>query len=129
MSEAVQLAIVAAVQSWGNSLFENLSGIVPAVGTALIAVMTWRYNQKSEERAAAIRSKVESVRTDAILSSQQAEDIAAGRERRGYANGIKIEQQRASDQAELRSTFEPLKTDVFMARGGPDHNDIEKLGG
>ena len=119
MSEAVQLAIIAAVQSWGNSLFENLSGIVPAVGTALIAFMTWRYNRKSEERANTIKAEVVAVKSAAVLSSEQAEDIATGRERKGYVNGIEKERSRASRPAPLTSDFQPQQTDAWVSGRTP----------
>jgi len=119
VSEAVQLAIIAAVQSWGNSLFENLSAIVPAVGTALIAFMTWRYNRKSEERANTIKAEVVAVKSAAVLSSEQAEDIATGRERKGYVSGIEKERNRSSRPAPLTSDFQPQQTDAWIAGKPP----------
>jgi len=119
VSEAVQLAIIAAVQSWGNSLFNNLAGVVAATGTAIIAFMTWRNNVKAAARAEEIKAEMQEVKNAAVLSNQQAEDIATGRERRGYVNGIEKERSRASRPAPLASDFQPQQTDAWISGRPP----------
>ena len=95
-----------------------------AVQLAIIAFMTWRNNVKSAARAEEIKAEMQEVKNAAVLSNQQAEDIATGRERKGYVNGIKTGQERASDLGALAARFSPDRTDVFMAKpDGPDHND------
>ena len=124
MSDEVILALIAMVQSWGNSLFANLAAVTTAAAAGIIAFLTWRNNAKAAERAEEIKVEMVAVKNAAVLSNQQAEDIATGRERKGYVNGIKTGQERASDLGALAARFSPDRTDVFMAKpDGPDHND------
>jgi len=119
MSDEVILALIAMVQSWGNSLFNNLAGVVAATGTAIIAYMTWRNNVKAAARAEEIKAEVVAIKSAAVLSSEQAEDIATGRERKGYVNGIEKERSRSSRPAPLTSDFQPQQTDAWIAGKPP----------
>jgi len=116
MSDAVALALIAMFQSWGDALASNLHLTLPAAGTALIAWMTWRNNQKSEGRSRTLREEVESVKASAITTAAQAALMAKGAEQRGVEIGIEAERLRASDFQRMKATFSPESTDVFMAR-------------
>lgn len=118
MSEEVILALIGMVQSWGNALFANLAGVVAATGTAVIAFMTWRNNQKAAARAQEIKEEVQEVKKVAVLSSEQAQLMGDGRERRGFVGGIKEGRNQASGPAPL-SDFQPQKTDAWIAGKHP----------
>ena len=119
MSETVQLALIAMMQSAINSLFANLSGIVTAAAAGIIAFLTWRNNVKMAARAEEIKAGLAAVKSAAVLSSEQAEDIATGRERKGYVSGIEKERNRSSRPAPLTSDFQPQQTDAWIAGKPP----------
>lgn len=116
MSDAVWLALIAMVQSWGDKLITNLSVIVPAVGTALIAWMTWRNNQRSVERAERVKERIAEAAEAAKRTQEEAALMAKGAERRGFEGGIATERNRASDLGALKASFNPESTDVFMKK-------------
>jgi len=119
VSDEVILALIAMVQSWGNSLFANLAAVTTAAAAGIIAFLTWRNNAKAAERAEEIKVEMVAVKNAAVLSNQQAEDIATGRERKGYVNGIEKERSRASRPAPLTSDFQPQQTDAWIAGKPP----------
>ena len=119
MSDAVALALIAMFQSWGDAFASNLHLTLPAAGTALIAWMTWRNNQKSEARAEILKTKVAEVEAAAITTAAQAELMVKGAERRGVEIGMKTERLRTSDLQALRDDYKPESTDVFMSRTDP----------
>lgn len=120
MSEAVALALIAMFHSWGDLMWQNLAAIIPAIGSALVAYMTWRNNVKSERRAQALRDEVDKVRKVASISSEQAELMAKGAERRGVEIGMQTERLRTSDLQALRAGFRPESTDAYMDRTDPE---------
>jgi len=125
MSDTVILALIAMLQSWGNSFWDNIAVIIPAIAAA---IMLWRQNERNErksaERADALNCKIESVEAAAVTTAEQAALMAKGAERQGVEIGIKTERLRASDFQRMKPTFTPENTDVFIVRtDGTDPNN------
>lgn len=116
MSDPIILALIDMVKSWGNALFANMAMIVPAIGTAVIGWMTWRNNQKSSERAEILKNQIALIEAQAKRTKEEAALMAKGAERLGFEGGIKTERNRASDLGRLQASYNPEKTDAFMAR-------------
>ncbi len=117
MSEAVQLALIGMIQSWGNAFWQNIAVIIPAVvGAVILWVQNRRNDKRSEERANGISHQLGKVGEAAVTTAEQAALMAKGAEQRGVELGIEAERLRASDLQSLRTRFQPESTDVFMAR-------------
>lgn len=119
MSDAIVLALIAMIQSWGDKFIANLAVIAPAIGTAIIGWMTWRNNQKSVERAEAVKARIAEMEAIAARTKDEAALMAKGAERKGFEGGIQTERNRASDLGRLQADFKADSTDVFMARKDP----------
>ena len=64
MSDAVLIALIGMIQSWGNTIANGLAVTVPALGTALIAWMTWRNNQRSAARSEELKADLAAKATE-----------------------------------------------------------------
>jgi HAMP domain-containing protein len=115
MSDPVVLALIDMIKSWGNVLFANLAVIVPAIGTAIIGWMTWRNNQRSNERAEILKDHIALIEAQAKRTKEEAALMAKGAERKGFEGGIRTERNRASDLGALQASFRPNDTNTFMA--------------
>ena len=116
MSDAVALALIAMVQSWGLAAINNGPAIFMAIGSVIVTVGGWWISRSVKKQGEAITQQVHSVQAAAITTAEQAALMAKGAEQRGVEIGIEAERLRASDFQRMKATFSPESTDVFMAR-------------
>lgn len=122
MSEAVQLAFITMLQSWGDNFIKILPTLTTAAGTAIVLVGGWWIGRTVKKQGEVVVKRLGQVEAVAVTSAKDADERAAGAERNGVKMGIDIgvekERKRASDFGTLRSDFKPMDTNTFMA--GPE---------
>jgi hypothetical protein len=125
MSEAVQLAFIAMLQSWGDNFIKILPTLTTAAGTAIVLVGGWWIGRTVKKHGEVVVQRLDRVETAATTSAKDAALMVVGAERNGFKNGIQEGVKQATSefnslpQALSPRPFKPESTDVFMRRTDP----------